>query len=61
MKDRAVLMGAFLTLLARSICVKFRRVLDERNPWWPIPPPFPPDDGPFRLNPFKVNPFLAEG
>ena len=27
-----VLYGAFVTLLARSICAKFRRVLDEREP-----------------------------
>jgi CRP-like cAMP-binding protein len=27
-----VLYGAFITLLAKSICVKFRRILDEREP-----------------------------
>ncbi len=33
MKHREpVLYGAFVTLLARSICAKFRRVLDEREP-----------------------------
>jgi CRP-like cAMP-binding protein/SAM-dependent methyltransferase len=33
MKDQEpVLYGAFVTLLARSICAKFRRVLEEREP-----------------------------
>ena len=33
MKNREpVLYGAFVTLLARSICAKFRRVLEEREP-----------------------------
>lgn len=30
--DDSVLYGKFLTMMAQSICVKFRRVLDEREP-----------------------------
>ena len=42
------LYGAFVTLLARSICAKFRRVLEEREPLVAYAAALPPAVGLFR-------------